>query len=290
MSKNKHDNKHMHTKRKDIGRVNALEPNNDDNNTNDTSKLKRIRSDDIGTTINSSMINDNISIVKNSLTSSNKHVRLINQIDEVDSGNNTSSSSFSYSNNTDIILPKDVLQISWKKIVIAFTLMFNSIFAANSRLYLDVVSEIIDGASAKWCPLIILDTLISIFADNSIKFKYNETLKRRFNQYHVLHKAVCDVVSEVYVANSFNSLIKSNDNNDKIFPINIDIIDVPNEWFTNTNFINHTFHLIPSTKSNQKMNEVVNNLISHNIIKENGILFVIKTVVSNIYIQHFNTV
>ena len=288
MSKNEHDDKYTRTKRKEIGPVNALEPNNDDNNTNNTSKLKRVRSGDMSTTINSSMINDNIPIVKNSLTSSNKHIRLTNRIDEVDSGNNTSSSSFSYRNDTDEILPKDVLQISWQKIVIAFTSMFNSVFAANSKLYLDVASAKIDGASAKWCPIIILDTLISVLTDNSIELKCNETLRRKFNQYRALHKAVCDVVSEVYVASSFNSLIK-NDNNPAIFPINIDVIDVPTEWFTNTSFVKHTCHLNPSTKSYHKMNEVVTNLISHYIIRENGILFVIKTVVRNIYTQHFNT-
>ena len=297
MSKNKQDNKYMRIKRKDSDQFNALEPNNEDNNASDTSKLKRNRND--VNTINSSIINSSIPIVENGLTGSNEEIRF-NNIYEVDSGNNDSSStstnnnsnSSSNNNSTDIILPKDILQISWGKIVTAFTSMFGNVFTVNSKLYFDVVSQKIDGATVKWCPIILLDTLISMATENAFKLKCNETLKRKFNQYNALHKTVCDIVSETYVANSFSNLIKSNNNtnNIEVFPTNLYIIDIPNEWQTPSNFKNHTCHQISSSKSNYKMIEIVNNLISHNIIKENGIIVVIKTVVSTIYKQHFNTI
>ena len=114
MSKNKQDNKYMRIKRKDSDQFNALEPNNEDNNASDTSKLKRNRND--VNTINSSIINSSIPIVENGLTGSNEEIRF-NNIYEVDSGNNDSSStstnnnsnSSSNNNSTDIILPKDIL-------------------------------------------------------------------------------------------------------------------------------------------------------------------------------------
>ncbi len=299
MSKNKHDKKYMSTKRKDIDQNNAVELDNGDNNTTDTSKLKRNRNDDLNT-INSSIIDDAIPIVENGLTDSSKDIRL-NNFYEADSGNNNSSSSISPSNNgnsssnnnsTDIIFPKDILEISWGKIVTSFTSMFDNVFTVNSKLYFDVVSQKIDGATVKWCPIILLDTLISMATANTFKLKNNETLKRKFNQYNALHKSVCDIVSETYVANSLSNMAKSNinTNNIKVFPTNLDIIDIPNEWQTVTNFKNHTCHQILSSKSNYKMIEIVNNLISHNIIKENGILVVIKTVVSTIYKQHFSNI
>ncbi len=97
MSKNKHNNKCMRTKRKDIDQISILEPNNEDDNATEVSKLKRKRHDDANT-INSSIINDAIPIVENGITGSIENIRF-NHIYEAGSGNNNSSSSLSPSNN-----------------------------------------------------------------------------------------------------------------------------------------------------------------------------------------------
>jgi len=199
--------------------------------------------------------------------------------------NNSSSSSTTTINSA---ISKDICKVSWGKVVEIFTQSFENVFTVNSKLYFDVAMQKIDGATVKWCPIILLDTLISFAVESSNESKFNEALKRKFNQYNALHQAVCAVVSESYIFNS-KDLIKNNKfhNNIETFPINIKVIDIPDEWMEIEKFKTYACCHVLGSKSNYKMIEIVDSLISHHYVKEVGIVEAIKIVVSKIYKDHF---
>jgi len=198
--------------------------------------------------------------------------------------NNSSSSSATINS----AISKDICRLSWGKVVEIFTQLFESVFTVNSKLYFDVAMQKIDGATGKWCPIILLDTLISFAVESSNESKFNEALKRKFNQYNALHQAVCTVVSETFIFNS-KDLIKSNKFHNIIetFPINIKVVDIPDEWMEIEKFKTYACCHVLGSKSNYKMIEIVDSLISHHYLKEVGIVEAIKIVVSKIYKDHF---
>ncbi len=270
-------------RKKEANLINVFELSNDANQGSNTSSTLNRK----GT-----LKNTNDSSAVNIVTGSDPDVSVCDTIESIHDYNlqNEGVTISTINGNDMTLLSKDVLEISWEKIVASFTFMFENIFTENSKLYFDVARKKLDGATVKWCPIILLDTLISFATENSIKLKCNEALKRKFNQYNALHKAICDVVSETYVANSYYRLIKTRNhinNYTEIFTVNINIVDIPNEWTTANNFKIYTCYPISTSKINYKVNEMVDRLISHDIIKEKEIMEVVKTVVTNIYKKHF---
>lgn len=287
MSKSKEstDKKYSGKKRKDDRRINGMEPE-PGNGGGDRAK-SRVKP---STSSNSVIIIDNIPSSECDLNAADQSMICGN-----DGGNDHEASGLSDDSieasiliNSDTTASKDILllELSWGKIVTVFTLLFEKVFTVSSKLYLDVASNKIDGATVKWCPIILLDTLISLAIENSTESKYDEVLKRKFNQYSALHSAVCVVVSEAYVKNSFKFMKSGSNYNMETFPVNIDIL-VPDEWATIGNYKNHTCSQVMVSKSMKKMNEIVDFLFSHRVIKEKGIVDVLKVVVSNIYNEHF---
>ena len=280
MSKNKEDAKYSSKKRKNIDSTYVSEIHNEgiDNKVTNNNTKSKLYSNTNG----NNKINNNIQTIESNQQSTNQDVLFNDNNNNHDIYTNRDNNNTNNSDNNSVLL----LEISWQKITTIFTSLFENTFAVNSKLYFDVALQKIDGATTKWCPIILLDALISLLMESN-ESRCN-ALKRKFNQYSSLHEAVCTVVSETYVLNSFN-FIKRNNNyyHKEKFPIDINIIDIPDEWMTSDKFrLNSSFQLL-GTKSNRKMMEIVDTLISHHIINENGIVDIIKPVVSKIYKEHF---
>lgn len=281
MSKNKEDAKYRSKKIKYIDQTCVSEIHNEsiDNKVTNNNTKSKLYSNTNGNNNN----NNNIQTIESHQQSTNQDELFHDNNNNHDIYVNRDTNNTNNSDNNSVLL----LEISWQKIITIFTLLFENTFAVNSKLYFDVALQKIDGATAKWCPIILLDTLISLLMENN-ESRCNEVLRRKFNQYSSLHEAVCTVVSETYVLNSFN-FIKRNKNyyHKEKFPIDINIIDIPDEWMTSDKFRRNASFQLLGTKSNHKMIEIVDTLISHHIINENGIVNIIKPVVSKIYKEHF---
>ena len=282
MSENKCAGIYIGKSRKIVDLVNALELNNDGKHSNNNISKKLKRQDILNNTNYTADDNEtNLGV-----SSSGKMKRVVDNSLEND-GVTIGHVDCNANANDIVLLSKDELDLSWKKIVVSFTSIFENVITENSKLYFDIACKKIDGATVKWCPIILLDTLISI------KLGRNEILKRKFNQYNALRQAICDVVSESYVALCYRKLIQTSNNNYEnnsnidVFPIDINIIDIPNHWILGKDFKAYSCNLASVSKSNRKMNGTVDILISHDVIKGIEIIELIKTVATNIYKQHF---
>jgi hypothetical protein len=81
-------------------------------------------------------------------------------------------------------------------------------------------------------------------------------------------------------SNKFHNIIET-------FPINIKVVDIPDEWMEIEKFKTYACCHVLGSKSNYKMIEIVDSLLSHHYVKEVGIVEAIKIVVSKIYKDHF---